>query len=78
MNCSPSVSSVHGILLADTGVVCHSLLQGLFLTQGLNSGLLHCRWILYQLSYERSPGIDQFIVENKLKPYELSLQMQMS
>ena len=26
------------------------LLQGIFPTQGLNPGLLHCRWILYQLS----------------------------
>ena len=30
-----------------TGVNCHSLLQGIFLTQGSNSGLLHCRQILY-------------------------------
>ena len=29
-----------------------SLLQGIFLTQELNFGLLLCRWILYQLSYE--------------------------
>ena len=27
-----------------------SLLHGIFLTQELNLGLLHCRWILYQLS----------------------------
>ena len=33
----------------------HFLLQGIFLTQGLNPGLLHCRQILYQLSYEGSP-----------------------
>ena len=31
-----------------------SLLQGIFLTQGSNPGLLHCRQILYQLSYEGS------------------------
>ena len=31
-----------------------SLLQRLFLTQESNQGLLHCRQILYQLSYERS------------------------
>ena len=30
-----------------TGVGCHFLLQGIFLTQGLNWDLLHCRWILY-------------------------------
>ena len=33
------------------GVVSHSLLQGIFLTQGLNPGLLHCRQILYYLSH---------------------------
>ena len=32
-----------------------SLFQGIFLTQELNWGLLHCRQILYQLSYQRSP-----------------------
>jgi len=31
-----------------------SLLQGIFPTQGSNSGLLHCRWILYQLSHQGS------------------------
>ena len=29
----------------------HSLLQGIFPTQGSNPGLQHCRQILYQLSY---------------------------
>ena len=33
----------------------HSLLQGIFLTQGLNTGLLHCKWILYYLSHQGSP-----------------------
>ena len=32
----------------------HSLLQGIFLTQGLNPCLLHCRQILYHLSHQRS------------------------
>ena len=31
---------------------CHFLLQGIFPTQGSNPGLLHCRQILYQLSYK--------------------------
>ena len=39
----------------NTGVGCHSLLQGIFPTQGLNPGLLHFRWILYQLSNKGSP-----------------------
>ena len=29
--------------------------RGIFLTQGLNPGLLHCRQILYHLSYWGSP-----------------------
>jgi len=33
----------------------HSLLQGIFPTQALNLGLLHCRWILYHLSHQGSP-----------------------
>ena len=38
----------------NTGVGSHSLLQGIFATQGLNPGLPHCRQILYQLSQEGS------------------------
>ena len=34
----------------NTGVGSLSLLQGIFLTQGLNLGLSHCRQILYHLS----------------------------
>ena len=34
----------------NTGAGGLSLLQGIFLTQELNWGLLHCRQILYQLS----------------------------
>ena len=36
----------------NTGVGSLSLLQGIFLTEELNQGLLHCRQILYQLSYQ--------------------------
>ena len=36
----------------DTGVGSHSLLQGIFPTQELNPGLLHCRRTLYQLSHK--------------------------
>ena len=41
----------------NTGAVSLSLLQGIFPTQGLNPGLLHCRQILYQLSHQGSPRI---------------------
>ena len=39
----------------NTGEGGLSLLQGIFLTQELNWDLLHCRKILYQLSYQGSP-----------------------
>ena len=39
----------------NTGLGRVSLLQGIFPTQELNQGLLHCRQILYQLSYQGSP-----------------------
>ena len=38
-----------------TGVGCHFLLQGIFLTQGSNPGLPHCRQMLYHLSHLGSP-----------------------
>ena len=34
---------------------CHALLQVTFSTQEFNSGLLHCRWILYHLSHQANP-----------------------
>ena len=40
----------------NTGVSSLSLLQGIFLTQELNWGCQHWRWILYQLSYQGSPS----------------------
>ena len=39
----------------NTGVGCHVLLQGIILTQGSNTGLQHCRQILYRLSHQGSP-----------------------
>ena len=56
MDCSLPGSSVHGDSSGkNTGVGCHALLQGIFPTQGLNPGLLHCRWILYCLCHQGSP-----------------------
>ena len=47
------VASVHGDSPSkNTGVGCHALLQGIFLTQELNRGLLHYMQVLYQLSYQ--------------------------
>ena len=41
----------------NTRVGSLSLLQQIFLTQESNWGLLHCRRILHQLSYQGSPNI---------------------
>ena len=35
---------------------CHCLLQRIFLTQGSNLGLPHCRQTLYHLSHQGSPN----------------------
>ena len=45
----------------NTGGGSLSLPQGIFPTQGLNPGLLHCRWILYQLSHKGSPRILEWV-----------------
>ena len=45
----------------NTGIGNHSLLQGIFPTQGSNPGLAHCRWILYQLSHKGSPTILEWV-----------------
>ena len=45
----------------DPGVGSLSPPQGIFPTQGSNSGLLHCRQILYQLSHKGSPRILEWV-----------------
>ena len=51
----PMDYTVHGVLQAKIlEWVAFSLLQWIFPTQELNHGLLHCRQILYQLSYQGS------------------------
>ena len=45
----------------NTGVGSCTLLQEIFPTQGLNSGLTHCRQILYQLSHKGSPRILEWV-----------------
>ena len=45
----------------NTGVGSRPLLQGIFLTQGSNPGLLHCRKILYHLNYQGSPRILEWV-----------------
>ena len=45
----------------NTGVGSLSLFQRIFPTQGSNPGLLHCRWILYQLSYQGNSRILKWV-----------------
>ena len=45
----------------NTGVGSRSPLQGVFPTQGLTPGLPHCRQILYQMSYQGSPVILEWV-----------------
>ena len=45
----------------NAGVGSCSLLQGIFPTQELNWGLLHCRWIFYQLSCQGRTYICMYI-----------------
>ena len=45
----------------NTGVGSCSLLQGIFPIQGSNPGLLHCRWILYQLSHQQSSRVLEWV-----------------
>ena len=52
MDCSPPGSSVHGILQARILEWVPFPSPGIFPTQGLIPGLLHCRQILYCLSHQ--------------------------
>ena len=58
--CNPMVEPTRllcpwNFLGKNTGVGCHFLLQGNFPIQGSNTGLLHCRQILYHLKPPRKP-----------------------
>ena len=55
MDCNPSLCPWDSPG-KNTVVGCHFLLLGIFPIQGLNLGLLHCRQILYHLSYQGSPS----------------------
>ena len=67
MNCNLPGSSVQARILQARILGYHSLLQGIFPTKGLNSGLLHCRQILYHLSHQGS-----LLVMKALRTYSLN------
>ena len=56
---SDSLDYIRNSAGQNTGVGSCFLLQGIVPTQGLNLGLLHCSWILYQLSHQ---GISVIII----------------
>ena len=69
MGCSPPGSSVHGDSPGkNTRVGRHSLLQGIVLTQGLNLGLLHFRWIFYHLSHQGREWLSLWQKRGEHKP----------
>ena len=61
--CNPMDYTVHGFLQARVleWVGSLSLLQGIFPIQGLKPGILHCRWILYQLTHQGNPRILKWV-----------------
>ena len=69
----------------NTGVGSPSLLQGVFPTQGSNPGLLHQRWIIYQVSHKESPTLQfssvQFswsVVSDSATPWTVARQVSLS
>ena len=61
---NPVDYTVHGILHRILEWV--PLLQQTFLTRESNQGLLHCRWILYELSHKRTMRRDYKQMNNQL------------
>ena len=59
----------------NTGVGSLSLLQGIFLTQGSNPGILHCRWILLPAEPQGKPkniGVDSLSLLQQIFPTQES------
>ena len=70
VDCSTPGSSVFGGSPGkNTGVGYHTLIQGIFQTQGLIPGLLHCTWILYCLRHQGSSRILEWVAY----PYWLNI-----
>ena len=62
MECSVAGTSVHGHSPGkDTGAGSHTFLQGIFPTQGSNTGLLHCKQILYHLRHQGTSWILEWV-----------------
>ena len=64
----------------NTGVSSHSLLQGIFLTEGLNLGLPHCKQNLFRVSHQECHHIyvccavlSHLVISNSLRPHGMQL-----
>ena len=62
----------------NTGVGSLSLLQQILPTQGLNRGLLHCKRILYQVSYQGNPNVSSMSVHLRQQDAHSSTQFSCS
>ena len=65
MECSTPGSCPWNSPGKNTGVGSHVLLQGIFLIQGSNPGLLHCRQILYIWATREAIGDSQILHTDK-------------
>ena len=74
MDCSPRTLCPWNFPGKNTGVGCHFLLQGIFLTQGSNQRLLHWQVDSLPLSHLGSPFINNLINFNKIFQIEKSSQ----
>ena len=81
LDCSPPSSSIHGDSAGEnTGVGCHTLLQGTFPTQGSNLGPPDCSQILYHLSHQGSPykcvdGKSKIMIAKSLQQRSLTFEV---
>ena len=68
----PKLKSFESVMPSSHLILCHALLQGIFLAQGLNPGLLHCRWALYYLNHRfSSVQFRHSVMSDSLRPHEL-------
>ena len=73
-----STSICHEVMGLDPMILVFgscSLLQEISPTQGLNPGLPHCKWILYQLSHKGSLVIDEG-KDSEARKYSLGLDLE--
>ena len=78
MNCSLPDCSVHGICWARILEWVAKLLQGIFPTQGLKPGLLHCRQIHYCLNYQLSSAQSLSRVQLFVTPWTTAHRVSLS